>query len=435
MSQADGIRTFVLDNYIEPARRQGHRLVTIRAGDVAKALRLQDRMPAIGSALRARKFEWRSNAILVDEHGPRQGSNLYLTFAVLRAGEVPLEDLIEAQRFADRVGNHVMERFMRSARAREERVISLEVGDVHDALGLENLHDVVGAVLKGQRFQSVARVRLVAVEGVDDSSEVTLRFEMVFVEEPIAPAPADGPCAQIRTAWARRRPASRQRIETRVKKLVADFDRYVMEFDRTSIFTGPSVYFHLKTIDAFMGHRLATEALDDDQFWDLLYATLTSWGLHRMGRQGAKLADLPDIRRSFLAQRDAIQSLQDMRISELSAPDVPRVARTIWHVMENLTVGRQRVKLIANSKALHHLLPDLVPPIDREYTLRFFYNQTTTIGPREGRVFVEIYPVLHYVAQTAGSRFPQFLGKGMHTSETKIIDNAIVGFVLTELKQ
>ena len=46
-------------------------------------------------------------------------------------------------------------------------------------------------------------------------------------------------------------------------------------------------------------------------------------------------------------------------------------------------------QIVANSKALHHLLPALVPPIDREYTFRFFYDRTMlTINERTVRAFM-----------------------------------------------
>jgi hypothetical protein len=33
------------------------------------------------------------------------------------------------------------------------------------------------------------------------------------------------------------------------------------------------------------------------------------------------------------------------------------------------------VRLVANSKALHHVLPGLIPPIDRMYTFQSFYGR------------------------------------------------------------
>jgi len=85
---------------------------------------------------------------------------------------------------------------------------------------------------------------------------------------------------------------------------------------------------------------------------------------------------------------------------------------------------------VANSKALHHLLPALVPPIDRAYTLRFFYADTT-LSKGDEATFKEIYPYFHRIAVARREQITSHLGTGMNTSETKVIDNAIVAFVRT----
>ena len=45
MAQADEIRQYVVDNYIEPARRAGKRMVSVRAGDVHNSMGLDNRFP------------------------------------------------------------------------------------------------------------------------------------------------------------------------------------------------------------------------------------------------------------------------------------------------------------------------------------------------------------------------------------------------------
>lgn len=82
MGLADEIREYVLVNYVEPARRQGESTVTVRAGDVHKAMGLKDRMPSVASALGATKFEQYANVQLIRREGPHQGANLHLTFEV-----------------------------------------------------------------------------------------------------------------------------------------------------------------------------------------------------------------------------------------------------------------------------------------------------------------------------------------------------------------
>ena len=47
--------------------------------------------------------------------------------------------------------------------------------------------------------------------------------------------------------------------------------------------------------------------------------------------------------------------------------------------MENyraISIAKNKSQIVAASKALHFLMPQLMPPIDREYTRRFFsYHQ------------------------------------------------------------
>lgn len=83
MNSADLIRKFVLENYIQPAREHGDAEITIRAGDVHKAMSLKDAMPAVASALGANKFQEFAKVQLVKREGPHNGANLFLTFRII----------------------------------------------------------------------------------------------------------------------------------------------------------------------------------------------------------------------------------------------------------------------------------------------------------------------------------------------------------------
>ncbi len=427
MRQADRIRTYALENWIQPARRRGERFTTIRTGDVHKAMGLKNKMPAVCSALKARKFEGFGNVERIEATGPPQGANLYLTFKLLEPGEVPRPVATDGASLADRIRKYVLENSIEPARGRGETFITTRVGHVHDAMKLNNRHAAVAGALKARKFESYASVQLVEKWGPKASSNLRLRFKLLRSGQSVA----KGTTAPVDTAWPGTRPSTIKRMEQRVDRLIADFDQYIQVFDEANPFTGASLYFHLRTIEALRKHRVASGALDDDCFFVLLYGTLASWGMQRPGL--ISLVDFRDMVGSFVAQRPAIESLENIRLSRLSESQMRGVSDGVWKVMDSLGVGRQRVKLVVNSKALHHVLPDLVPPIDRAYVLRFFYNRGTLTSPEE-KTFKEIYPFFHRVAQAAAPRLRNLLGKGMHTSETKIIDNAIVGFVLAELK-
>jgi hypothetical protein len=222
-----------------------------------------------------------------------------------------------------------------------------------------------------------------------------------------------------------------------IGELISTFGHCVEAFETKPQFSGPSVYFHAKTLSVLRSHGSAVEALGDDLYFDYLYATLASWGMHIMGRGGPKLCDIEEVRASFRAQRDAITELQGHRIVELDEAAVASVAVRVWDVVQALRIGVGETRLVVNSKALHHLLPDLVPPIDRQYTLRFFTGQrhVYTYDNWQGNAFVKLFQLFHVIAVTCLQDIQERIRTsrhGMNTSVTKVIDNAILGFMREE---
>jgi hypothetical protein len=77
----DRVREYAQREYIEPARKRGDITVRIVAGEVHKALRLQNRVPQVCNALRSRKFlEENHLALVVAEDGPPSGMSTTMTF-------------------------------------------------------------------------------------------------------------------------------------------------------------------------------------------------------------------------------------------------------------------------------------------------------------------------------------------------------------------
>ncbi|MBN1488344.1 MAG: hypothetical protein JXA69_00375 [Phycisphaerae bacterium] len=229
-------------------------------------------------------------------------------------------------------------------------------------------------------------------------------------------------------------PKTLARMRTRVAQLSAEFDRYVTAFNHEALFTGPSLYFHLKTVEIRARHASVAATISDSQFFEYLYATLTAWGMHRPGRSRAKLANLHEMRESFEGQATAIDEMASLRLRDLSTIHAQQIASKLWAIMERLQVSTSNTRIVACSKALHHLLPLLMPPIDREYTLSFFYRRKT-MNRGDKATFLEIFPLFREIAVAQGDRLAQLVGPGMNTSETKVIDNAIIGFVSTHSRK
>ena len=100
-SQADRIRQFLLTNYVDPARHQNADELTIRAGDVHRAMGLANAMPAVCNVLDGAKFRTAAGLVQVKREGPPQGANVEVRyrFAAQGAFDIKAAEAILAQRY------------------------------------------------------------------------------------------------------------------------------------------------------------------------------------------------------------------------------------------------------------------------------------------------------------------------------------------------
>jgi|HubBroStandDraft_6_1064221.scaffolds.fasta_scaffold01128_5 hypothetical protein len=229
------------------------------------------------------------------------------------------------------------------------------------------------------------------------------------------------------------RPETTQRINQRVRELIENFDGCCDSFDGANLFTGPSAYFHSKTLALLRQHASVRDAILNDSFLDSVYSTLTAWGMHRMGPGNTKIVDFPVFVESVRSLQQPILELSSHTLLGLKPDDVESVSKQLWAVIAELKIGPGSTKIVAGSKVLHHLLPELVPPIDRQYTIRFFFHHKS-MNQGDQIAFREMYPRFCEIANRCSEKIGVRLGRGMNTSTSKVIDNAIVGFVLTRLK-
>ena len=223
------------------------------------------------------------------------------------------------------------------------------------------------------------------------------------------------------------------RMDSRLAELSVNLRHFVEVFEEANKFSGPSLYFHNKTLSCLRQFKSVSEAIISDELFDWLYATLASWGMHRMGKGNTKLRDLQEIKASVRAQGTAIASLQGLSLCEISPSAVGQVGRDLWRSLSGLTISIAKARIVANSKVLHHLLPRLIPPIDRTYTFDFFYNRNM-LSIAEEDAFFEMFSRFQTIAINNRDIIAGLVGRGWNTSETKVIDNAIVGYVIERLR-
>ncbi len=241
---------------------------------------------------------------------------------------------------------------------------------------------------------------------------------------------------------------TRERMARRVADLIARFSECLAEFERREEFPGPSLYFHLRTISRLRSHRDANSVLEDERYFEYLYATLTSWGLHRMGPGNAKLTDFDLFSKSARELFGRVSELfgrSILNVSELFGRSILNLSDREAHEAATVigeAIGCQtgltksKTVLVANSKAIHHFLPDLVPPVDRAYTLKFFFERVDAPGSA-AETFKTLFPCFVKVAaereesiRAAVAKSASLGGPGAWNSgHAKVLDNALIGWM------
>lgn len=216
-------------------------------------------------------------------------------------------------------------------------------------------------------------------------------------------------------------------VAEHVRRLISGFDTYVAAYDRLDPFrrTGQlSSHVHTLKVRGELGS--AAVALADGRFLARLHETLLKWGI---GRRSSRLVPLAEFGRALRDREADIVALDGERIDDpnLSMGDT---ARVVWDLIASLGIVENDAPLVAGTKALHHILPDLVSPMDRQYTRPFFGWYSQQFQYQQRRAFEEAFHQFWKIAVRVEPE--RLMGTGWRTARSKILDNAVVGFCLEE---
>ena len=83
VGDADRVRDLVVQEYFEPARRSGQKIVLVVSGAIHHMLGLNNRCPNACQALAGEKLRTQGNAKLLSTKGPKQSCTTEYTFQLL----------------------------------------------------------------------------------------------------------------------------------------------------------------------------------------------------------------------------------------------------------------------------------------------------------------------------------------------------------------
>jgi hypothetical protein len=151
-----------------------------------------------------------------------------------------------------------------------------------------------------------------------------------------------------------------------------------------------------------------------------------------MGKGGAKMLPFDEFMNSVTARAVEVAQATRINLGSVTSGD--------WQCLKdlfiNIKVMETTTRLVGNSKVMAHLVPAIVPPIDREYTLRHFFGNTNIRNDPEHEwsllknlmesFFIPVFLDSEFQRQSQGwvsnqESYP------WDTSSMKIVDNLLIG--------
>ena len=213
--------------------------------------------------------------------------------------------------------------------------------------------------------------------------------------------------------------------------LVADFPGYLEAFERSGrVSASDQRENHRRVLRLLGSFGSVREALADEVFCLSLWAALASWDLIGLN---ARLVGLETFMLRVRAAATAIDELTGLRLGE---PEDSVLVAHLRPLLFNLAITQRRgdvrvaTPLVSGSKCLHHLLPNLVVPIDRRYTVPFL-GQRSYFQADPIRCLAEAQTAFTTIARAVD--LERYVNpERWHTTPTKVVDNAIVGFCVSQ---
>ena len=190
-----------------------------------------------------------------------------------------------------------------------------------------------------------------------------------------------------------------------------------------------SSYFNYRQIIERQRSGIRGEAVKDIGFHKLIYDTLISWD---MDYRRAKLVSFDNLSDSIRTVSGEIIELAAFSICELDEETLPSIRARLSDLFRTLNVMQSKSQIVGCSKALHFLLPRLVMPIDGKYTLTFLLGYRAYLRSLEAEawLFEDIFSAFHGLALRLGLSNSDESPDGWNTTVPKIIDNAIIGYMM-----
>ena len=163
------------------------------------------------------------------------------------------------------------------------------------------------------------------------------------------------------------------------------------------------------------------------KFIELAYVTLSAWN---MNSRGAKLQNFEVFKKSIVNSEKTFNILNAYTLKDMDDQIVRVLLEKLFNNLDLVAEGKP--PLVTFSKTMHFYLPNLIGPIDRTYTMKFFYNNTgvpSSITSQFKR-FMDIQSEYCKIAKEC--KLSKYIDGVWNRSIPKIVDNMIIGYMRTK---
>lgn len=144
------------------------------------------------------------------------------------------------------------------------------------------------------------------------------------------------------------------------------------------------------------------------------------------------MRDFDTFKNSIDLLRDKIVKARKIDYREVSGRDWD----TLEEVFKGIRIMASGTSLVGNSKVMAHMLPNIVPPIDREYTLKYLRGNTNIKNDMQyewalmkkiiAEFFIPVARKKRFISQ-ANKWIANQMDYPWDTSVLKVVDNLIIG--------
>ena len=215
-------------------------------------------------------------------------------------------------------------------------------------------------------------------------------------------------------------------LTPKVHDILQNRDAYHEKYYPVDTFGGgPSLHFHRRALG------LEGDVSEPDKL-ELIYAVLTSWGMDRLGEKGPKMKDFDIFKTSVKLMGDDLDTLRLCSPASMT----PQSWSSLQRVFQRIEVMASGTSLVGNSKVMAHLLPNIVSPIDRAYTLKYLFGNDSIQNDlnQEWELMRKIladffYPIANdtVLQSTAAPWISSQTRYPWDTSILKVVDNLVIG--------